>query len=57
MIMKQLKLSIEILMKGRDLLVSVGESHEFSGLVFPHLVVKSAMVYRDPVTASVSIFA
>lgn len=44
-------------MKGRVLLISLFESHEFSGPVFPHLVVNSEMGCKGPVTISVSMFA
>lgn len=37
--MKLLKLPLGILMKGRVLLISLGKSHEFSGLMFSHLVI------------------
>lgn len=39
------------------LLISLGESHEFFGLVFPHLVVNSEMGCKGPVSISVSVFA
>lgn len=55
--MKLLKLPLGILTKGRVLLISLGKSHEFSGLMFSHLVVNSDMGYKGPVTISVSMFA